>query len=186
FRSSSVRFYHISQGLAADASKDQSGKKIIRVTHWQLEPGYRQGLQWAIDEYNKLPHVKAAKVEVVQAPIPQRIYNQFMNVHLISGTAPDISAKGFTRLIQGNALARFYAPLGDYVEEPNPYNTQEYQIPGLPDELSNYLKNARWMDTFFDGMQGGYDNGLNDYYAISVSTTGGVRLFYNMDILASV
>ncbi len=181
---SAFRFYATSQELAQGSG--EGGQKILRITHWQLEPGFREALQWVIDEYNALPKVKAAKVRIIQAPVPQRVYNQFMNVHLISGTASDIAVKGGTELIKGSALAQFYAPLGSYIEAPNPYNAPQYLSPDLPEETAHFLENAPWRDTFFDGLVGGYDNNLSDYYGIPICATGGVRLFYNIDILHRV
>ena len=89
-----------------------------------------------------------------QNAISERVYAQFMNVHLISGTAPDIAVKRETDLIKGNALAKFFSPLGNYVEEPNRYNQPEYQADDISMELSQYLADTMWRDTFFDGLQG--------------------------------
>lgn len=167
------------------SAKNESNddQKIIRVAHWQLEPGYREAIDWAIAEYEQLPHVKEAGIKVEQIPLPTRVYNQFMNVHLISGTAPDIAAAGFNTLIQGNAIARFYASLGDYVNEPNPYNSDQYLAQNLDPELRNYLISSPWQETFMDGMEGGWKPELNDYYSVPISNLGGMRFFYNMDIV---
>ncbi len=155
---------------------------VIRVIHWQLEPGYREGLQWAIDEYNNLPHVKEAGIRVEQQGVTQKVYGQFMNIHMIGGTGPDIAQNGTTRLIRGNAIARFYAPLSDYVTEPNPYNSPEFLPEGLDPELAEMLATSAWSETLIDGMKGGYEEKLNDFYSIPVSTPGDVRLFYNMKL----
>ncbi|WOO41278.1 hypothetical protein [Rubellicoccus peritrichatus] len=178
---SAGRFFLISQSGDAD-----DAKKVVRVTHWQLEPGYRDAMQWAIDQYNELPHVKEANVVVEQAAITEKVYNQFMNVHLISGTAPDIASKGMTQLIKGNNVARYYAAISDYINDPNPYNKPEYLPDDLDPKTAEYLTNATWKDTFIDGMQGGYDPLLDDYYAVPVSTFGQGRLFYNMTLLKEV
>lgn len=168
------------------ATEEVSGMRIVRVTHWQLEPGFREALQWAMEEYNRLPHVREAGVEVRQLPITERVFNQFLNVHLIAGTAPDVAARGMSRLIQGAATARFFTPLGGYVGEPNPYNARERLSPELPEELKEYLEGAPWSDTFLDGMEGGFEPLLQDYFAVPVSVWGGLRLFYNMDLLERV
>ncbi|WP_269522651.1 extracellular solute-binding protein [Coraliomargarita parva] len=180
---SAVRFYTVSR--TTSGSGEVSGK-VIRVAHWQLEPGFREALQWAMDEYNNLPEVKEAGVSVMQTPIAERVYNQFMNVHLISGTAPDIAVKNSSELIKGNALAKFYAPLGSYTASPNPYNQPEFQVEGLPTKLSTFLSDTKWKDTFFDGLQGGYEETLSDYYAIPICTWGGMRFIYNLRILGEV
>ncbi|MGE9296028.1 MAG: ABC transporter substrate-binding protein [Puniceicoccales bacterium] len=178
---SAVRFAIVSQNLGNGEAEDAPG--VVRVAHWQLEPGFREGLQWVMDEYNAQPHVQEAGIRVEQTPISERVYNQFMNVHLISGTAPDIAVKRQSELIKGNALAKFYTPLGGYTEEPNPYNAPEYQVEGLDPKLSKHLAEIRWKETFFDGLQGGYEEELSDYYAIPVSTWGGIRLIYNLSLL---
>jgi len=179
---SAIRFWMVSRDLGEGEARGE----IIRVAHWQLEPGFREALQWAIDEYNALPRVKAAGVVVEQTAIAERFYNQFMNVHLISGTAPDIAVKKQSELISGNALASFYAPLGTYVEKPNPYNAMEWQIADLPVKLAKFLSEAPWRDTFFDGLEGGFEEYLSDYYAIPICTWGGLRMIYNLSILEDV
>ncbi len=179
------RFFYVA-GYFGKEKEHASDEKVVRVTHWQLEPGYRDALDWAIEKYNELPHVKAANVRVEQAAITEKVYNQFMNVHLISGTAPDIAAKGKTQLIKGNAVARYYAPLGVYINDPNPYNTAEYLDPDLDPELAEYLGKASWKDTFTDGMLGGFDEELDDYYAIPISTWGSMRMFYNAKLLDKI
>ena len=157
-----------------------SGKRQVLVAHWQLEPGFREGLQWAIDQYNELPHVREAGIQVEQTGITEKVYSQFMNVHLISGTAPDIAAKGKTELIKGNAVAKFFAALGSYVTEPNPYNNIQNLSSDLDPQLAEYLAKAPWKDTFVDGMAGGYDEQLDDYYAVPIASFGSMRIFYNM------
>ncbi|WP_309380795.1 hypothetical protein [Cerasicoccus frondis] len=165
--------------------KNQEGEegKVVRIAHWQLEPGYREALDWAMDEYCRLPHVKEAGIKVVQMPMPTRVYNQFMNVHLISGTAPDIAEAGFTSMIQGNSIARFYASLGTYASEPNPYNALEFTSEEMDPKLREFLATAPWKDTFIDGMERGWKQELNDYYSVPVSGFGGLRLFYNLSLV---
>jgi len=180
---SAVRFTTLMNGGGSD---EDGSQKVIRIAHWSLEPGFRESFQMVIDAYNNLPHVKEQNAKVIQEPIPERVYNQVMNVHLISGTAHDLAVKGRSELAKGNALAKFFAPLGSYTLEPNPYNAPEYQIPDLPGELSEFLATAPWRDTFVDGLQGGYDISLNEYYAIPLVTRGEIRLFYNLDLLERV
>lgn len=179
---SAGRFLAISIG--GNSGEEEGSGKTILVAHWQLEPGFREGLQWAIDQYNELPHVKAAGVEVEQTGITEKVYAQFMNVHLISGTAPDIAAKGKTQLIQGNAIAKFFTGLGSYVTEPNPYNNIHNLSEDIDPELADYLAKAPWKDTFVDGMQVGYDEKLDDYFAVPIASWGPVRIFYNMKLVA--
>jgi len=159
-------------------------RKVIRVVHWQLEPGYREGLEWAINEYNNLPHVKKANVHVEQQGVPHRVYVQFLNVHLIAGTAPDIAVKPTgTEVIKGSAIARFFMPLSGDIGQPNKYNAEQYLPEDISPELAKFLQESSWSDTFIDGMKGGYDTVLNDYYAIPVSTWGGQRFFLNLKLV---
>lgn len=183
---SAVRFGLLQMQIRRTRVDRDDAERVLRVTHWQLEPGFREAMQWAIDRYNALPHVQAANVRIEQLAITERVYNQFMNVHLISGTAPDIANRGKTRLVQGNNMARFYTALGEYISDPNPYNQPQYLNPGLPDDLVDFLENAPWQDTFVDGMLGGYDWTLNDYYAIPISGLGSLRLFYNRTLLRDI
>lgn len=175
-----VKLQHFDSAGGGDADG------LIRVAHWQLEPGFREGLQWAIDRYHELPHVRESGIRVKQTPIPEKIYNQFMNVNLISGTAPDLAVKGQTRLIQGNHAARFYANLGDYIESPNPYN----RLLPLPDghrgTPGENWADLPWRETFADGMRSGFDPVLEDFYAVPISTPGPLRLFYNQTLMIEV
>ncbi|MEM1058533.1 MAG: extracellular solute-binding protein [Verrucomicrobiota bacterium] len=160
-----------------------SNERVLRIVHWQLEPGYREGLQWAIDEYNSLPHVREAGYRVQQQAVPERIYGQFLNVHLISGTAPDLAALGMSRVVKGNTVARFFQSVSDQVVAPNPYNSPE-TLPGyLSESEKQAIAKMGWQETFLDGMKGGFIQDLNDYFAVPVSAFGSIRLFYNMDLV---
>ena len=145
-------------------------KTIIRVSHWQLELGYRQALQAVIDEYEKLH----PGVEVVQMPVTEKIYGQWLNTHLISGTAPDIAELGFAKLASDTQyLARFFLPLTELIDEPNPYNA-DTEIADWP-----------WRETFIDGMRGGYRAELQDYFSAPTSMFT-VRIYYNKDLLRRI
>ncbi|MFQ3671785.1 MAG: hypothetical protein SNJ84_10050, partial [Verrucomicrobiia bacterium] len=178
-----VRFVGIAYQNRTAEDPEADGKRVVRVTHWQLEPGFREAMDWAIGQYNQLPHVKAAGVEVKQLAITEKVYNQFMNIHLISGTAPDIASRGMTNLVRGTATARFYTPLGSYVNEPNPYNARELLPEHLSEETKRRLAEGSWADTFLDGMEGGFVIELQDYFAVPISIWGGLRIFYNLDLL---
>ncbi|GHC02686.1 ABC transporter substrate-binding protein [Cerasicoccus arenae] len=179
---SAGRFLRIS--LTGGDGED-ADSKVIRIAHWQLEPGYREALDWAMSEYMKLPKVQEAGIRVEQVPINQRIYNQFMNVHLISGTAPDIAARNSQVIASGNT-ARFYSAMDSYISQPNPYNAQKFLADGLDPALAEYLSASSWQDTAVDGMRGGYDEILDGYYGIPVSTLGNGRIYYNDHILKLV
>ena len=185
FSGSAIRYALVSATMQSSEDLEAGGKKIIRFSHWQLEPGYRDGLQWAIDEYNNLPHVKEADVEVMQIPLSDKIYKQFLTVHLISGTAPDLIT-GSSQISSGTNVARFYTPLSSIVTLPNPYNAAPYLPENADSELADYLATAPWAETFFNGMRSGFVDQLSDYYSAPISTAGGGRLFYNGNILRKV
>lgn len=145
--------------------------RTIRICHWQLESGFREALQELIDEYEAYYlEAHGERVRVLQLPISEKGYAEFINTGLIGGTAPDIIEKGKADTAsEASYVARFFKPLGDYILEPNPYNV------GTP------LEGVPWQQTFFDGMQSAYDRQLLDYYYIPFSMFSS-RMFYNKDI----
>jgi len=92
--------------------------KTIRICHWQLESGYREGLQQVIDAYNTL-HA-ADRIRVLQVPVTEKVYAQWLNVNLIADNAPDIAEMGKARLAQGENVAKYFMPLGREILAPNP------------------------------------------------------------------
>ena len=157
--------------------------KMIRIAHWQLEPGYREALERIITTYNALPQVKEARVKIVQMSVPGKFYRQWLNVHLMSGTAPDICKKNNKTMFSGDYTARYFEPLGDYISQPNPYNAPKYLPQGLPKDLVQTLSANPWHETFTDGMIGGWDEKLQDHYAVPTSFIGPIRLFYNRTMI---
>ncbi len=151
------------------------GKKIIRIAHWQLELGYREAMQAVIDEYEKInPDVK-----VIQMPVTGKIYAQWLNVHLLAGTAPDIAEMGSAKASRDTRyVARFFEPLGEVVARPNHYNALKYDTSGDGLDLSD----VPWRETFADGMQSAYTEDLQDYFSVPTSMFT-ARLFYNKDLL---
>lgn len=152
-------------------------QRVVRFLHWQLEPGFRESLQVVIDEYNALPHVVESGYTVEQIAISEKFYPQFLNVHLISGTAPDLATRGKASLV--SQTDQFFEPLGAVVNEPNYYNTEETIPHDLDPAVRDLLINGPWRETFIDGMQSGYEEALRNYYAIPVSNWGPVRLYFN-------
>ncbi len=145
-------------------------KTVLRLCHWQLELGYRDALEKMIAEYEKLhPDVK-----IVQQPITERYYSAWLNTQLISREAPDIAEMGMSKLLTDDSyMVRFFLPLGDIVEQPNPYNA------------GTDLASIPWRETFIDGMRGGYKESLQDYYCVP-TTTCAMRLFYNKQLLRQI
>jgi raffinose/stachyose/melibiose transport system substrate-binding protein len=161
-------------------------KTILRIQHWQLEMGYRGAMQAVIDDYVKMRKERfGEEVEIIQIPVTERVYGQLLNTHLISGTAPDLAELGKAKLASDDQyLARFFQPLTELIDEPNPYNDPKYW-PNLTEaEKAKLLKikSLPWRETFIDGMRSGYREKLQDYFSAPTSMFT-LRLFYNKDIL---
>ena len=168
-----------SMETGALASATGEKRRVIQVMHWQLEPGYREAMQGVIDEYNALPHVVAANAEVRQLDMTERVYAQVLNVHAVSGTAPDICQRGQSALVQGSGVGRYFEGLGTQANEPNPYNAPDRLPAGLDPELAELLSESPWRDTLIDGMQAGWVPQLQDFYAVPTSFFGSPKIYYN-------
>jgi len=148
-------------------------KVVLRFAHWQLEPGIRSAIDRLIERYEKLH----PDVEVRQILIPEEGYFRWVNTQLIGRTAPDMIECGLGGTV-GWALwpkfyARYFLPLDRYVDQPNPYNK------GTP------LENTPWRKTYFDEMDGGYEESLQSYFRVPLSAFT-VRLYYNKDLINEV
>lgn len=139
-------------------------KKVIRICHWQLELGYRGAMQTLIDKFEQ----KYPDVKVVQLPISEKTYGQWVTTQLIGRTAPDIIEMGMFNVKE--ALPRYFIPLTDILRKPNPFNADNPELKNLP-----------WMDTFNDGLQSSYVPELIDYYRVGFNTFS-VRIFYNKSL----
>jgi raffinose/stachyose/melibiose transport system substrate-binding protein len=138
---------------------------IVRIAHWQLENGPKEAFDKIAQEYMRLhPGVK-----VEPLPIPEKIYPNWAITQLIGETAPDI----IQVRTWDNTLTRFFVPLSELADKPNPYN-KGTDLEGVP-----------LRQTFFDGMEGGYSPLLLEYYWIPVSASS-IRLFYNLDLLEEI
>jgi len=144
------------------------GKKVIRLAHWQLELGVRD----AIEELAKDFEAQNPGVDIVQIPITERAYAQWVTTQLIGRTAPDLIELGMFNVI--DYCGRYFMPLGDIIRKPNPYNSKDPNLKNLP-----------WMDTFHDGLASTYITELLDYYGIGFSRFT-IRIFYNKDIFKEV
>jgi ABC-type glycerol-3-phosphate transport system substrate-binding protein len=136
---------------------------VIRIAHWQLESGIRDALDTLARDYERLN----PGVRIEQNPIPERIYPSWLKTQLVGGTAPDLIQVG--KGSDDETLARFFRPLTEAVELPNPYNA------GTP------LAGIRWRDTFVDGLTGteSYKPNLLEYYGIPLSMIT-IRMYYNV------
>jgi raffinose/stachyose/melibiose transport system substrate-binding protein len=158
---------------AGRGSGGEEPRKVLRFAHWQLEPGIRKALDDLIAEYEELH----PDTEVRQILIPEEGYFQWVNTQLIGRTAPDMIECGQGGTVAWALWPKFYAryflPLDRYVDEPNPYND------GTP------LEGVPWRETFFDEMDGGYDDSLQSYFRVPLSAFT-QRLYYNKPLVEKV
>ena len=149
--------------------RTEAGDKVIeiRLAHWQLEGGIRTAIDTMAKEYMK----RHPGIRITQIPIPERIYRNWLITQLVGGTAPDIIQVGMGSTDEH--MARFFVPLTEIAQKPNPYNK------------GNDFENTPLRDTFFDGMLGGFNQNLLEYYGVPISghTT---RLYVNLDLLEEI
>lgn len=143
------------------------GAIILRISHWQLEAGVRDGINEMAKEYQKThPNVR-----ILQEAIPEGTYGQWLSTQIMSGTAPDIIEMG---MIPSQVMLAYYNRycyvLTPYVNKPNPYNKD------------NEFANVPLRNTFKDGMAAGYVKEIQEYMQISLACFV-VRVFYNVDLL---
>lgn len=166
FGYSGLRVWQHGREQAGDA-----GVKVIRLAHWQLEPGVREAFDAIAAEYMRLhPHVK-----VEQLPIPGRVWTQWLRTQLVGGNPPDLIEVANYQ-ITDEMLSRYFVPLTQYLEEPNPYNAGDPALRDLswrrsfaaelvPEETVHY-----------------YSANLLEYYAVPNAMVT-VRVFYNREIM---
>ncbi len=162
----SVAIHRIATRPSAQSS---DGTERIRFSHWQLEGGLREAFDTLSREYEALhPGVK-----IEQVAIPERTYTQWLRTQLVGETITEIVQIGYG--VDDEILARFFTPLTNYVDQPNPYNAGT-DLAGVP-----------LRDTILDGMQGvsSYSPNLLEYYGIPVSMFT-VRMFYNRTLWKSL
>lgn len=151
----------------SNSSPDGTKPIELRIAHWQLENGPRAAFEALASEYNRLhPNIK-----VVQIPIPERIYGNWLVTQLVGEIPPDLIELGVG--MTDERLARFFTPLSELADLPNPYNR------GTP------FEGRPLRDTFGDGMQGGYYPNLVEFYGVPVSGKS-IRMFYNLDLLREI
>ncbi len=141
--------------------------EVIRIAHWQLEAGYRGSMDQAIKRYEALnPGVK-----ILQLAITEKVYGQWLNTHLLAGTAPDIFELGKSKVLSSDTyLPRFLVPLSEAAQRPNPYNK------------GTSAQNLRWRDTFRDGMRSGLHPITQEYYSAPTCLFT-ARIYINTNLL---
>ncbi len=150
--------------VARPAGAAGDGREVIRIAHWQLEAGIRQGIDAAARAYEAMH----PGVRIEQILVPERVYPTWLTTRLIGGTAPEIIE--LAPNYDAARVTRFFRPLGAEVDAANPYNAGT-ALEGLP-----------WRNTFVDGLASGYHEELSDYYGVG-PFTGSRALYYNKRLL---
>lgn len=143
----------------------------VRIAHWQLESGLRDALDAVIEEYKKV----RPDVRVEQVPVPERLGKNWARTQLVGGTAPTIFQIGGVMGITDETLARYFMPISDYIDDPNPYNE------------GTDLESTPWRETFLDNLTSppAYSPVLLDYYG-TTSTLFVIRIYYNVELLKEI
>lgn len=150
----------------ASARGDDSGVQTITIAHWQLEDGFREGVDYAIKEFEKLKAQEGKRVKVIQSTVPVRGYSQWYITQLISGNPADIIELSHSQELQ----SRYFLPLSNVIAKPNPFNK------------GTFAENIPWKDTFIDGMDSSINEVLSEYYGIGIFRHV-TRLYVNLDLL---
>jgi ABC-type glycerol-3-phosphate transport system substrate-binding protein len=148
-----------------------SGKTVIRFCHYSLQPTVRRAFQEVFAEYER----RRPDVQVVEMPIPESAYPQFMRTKLVGGMAPDVVQLGHHFPGMEDLQTAYFAPLTWAVEQPNPYNA------GTPSS------GRRWRETFVDGLGSNeaYNAAQHQYYGVSLQVAT-IRVHYNVALLKKI
>lgn len=149
------------------SSENDPSVRTIRIAHWQLEDGASAAIDAAAREYERMH----PGVRIIQMRVPEKVYPNWVTTQLVGGTAPDLIQIG--KGIDQARMARFFEPVSDEVVKPNPYNV------GTP------LEGVPWRDTYIDGMIGGFDEVLQDYYGAPLFMAT-VRMYYNRTLMQRI
>lgn len=143
--------------------------KVIRLGHWQLEPGVREAFSVMGEDYQRLhPNVR-----VRQDAIPDRMYGQWLTTQLLGRSAPDILQVMNYQIPYNIWLSyyiRFFEVMTPHVMKPNPYN-KGTEFEGVP-----------LLDTTKDGLRFCYQKEMQEFMAIGLAQFG-TRIFYNKTLL---
>lgn len=135
--------------------------RVLRFAHWQLEGGIRDAFDVLAREYEALH----PGVVVKQIAIPASVWGNWTTTQLIGGTPPDLIEIGLGVTV--SQVSRFFRPITEYVEKPNPYNH------------GTDLETVPWRGTFHDNLE---STASMDCYGVSPFAAT-YRAFYNQDLL---
>lgn len=147
--------------LSRTAQEFDSDTRVLRFAHWQLEGGIRDAFDELAREYEAIH----PGVVIKQIAIPERIWKNWTTTQLVGGTPPDLIEIGLG--ITTSQTSRFFRPITEYVEQPNPYNR------------GTKLETVPWRATFHDNLE---SSTSMDCYGVSPFAAT-YRAFYNLELL---
>lgn len=167
---------------------EEASHDVIRMVHWQLELGVRDGLNEMIRRFEKKKAAEGTPVKIVQILMPEGAYKQYITTQMIGETAPDMVELGF---FPSEFFGRYFLPLSEVISRPNPLIAERaselaarHAVAADPDSplpLYRSLENLPWMDTFRDGLRSQFNDDAQEYYGVGFSQFT-VRMFYNKDL----
>ncbi len=149
--------------------EDTSNLQTIRFAHWQLESGIREAFDKLAADYMALH----PDVRVVQMPVPENIYANWLRTQLIGGTAPELIETDTGHGETNEILANYFEPITPYLSQVNPYNKD------------NALARTPWRETFVDGLSHAYNQELLQNFSIPNSMFT-IRMFYNRPLWRAI
>lgn len=163
--------------LTVNGSRKTSAEppeRVLRIGHYQLEAGVREGLATVATEYERLH----AGVRIEQIAVPKRMFSAWMRTQFAGGTAPDLVQLG-EGLTEEIALQNF-RPISSHLRSPNPYDQPRSSSAAMPNSPT-------WRDSFVDGLTSypSFIPALIDHYGIP-NALFTLRVFYNRDLLAKI
>lgn len=142
---------------------------VVRIAHRHLDEGVQRGLDEAARAYER----ENPRVHIKQLAIPERVWAQWVRTQLVGNTAPELIELGTG--IDDELTARFFRPLGDIADRPNPENE------------GTSLEGRVWRNTFIDGLNNApnFNLALMETYGIPL-TMFTQRMFYNRALLREI
>ncbi len=137
---------------------------VLTVAHWQLEDGFREGMEKALKKFCELKKQQGINVKVVQSTVPFRGYRQWFMTQLLGDEPADL----IVPLGSPGLVNQYFNALDEYMDQPNPFNK------GTP------LANVVWRDSFITPCMPDetYGKTFQPGYSMHVQ-----RLFVNVDLL---
>jgi ABC-type glycerol-3-phosphate transport system substrate-binding protein len=134
----------------------------LTVAHWQLEDGYREGMEEIIRRYEEMKAKEGVKVRITQSTVPWRAYLQWFTTQMVAGEPADV-----IETVTSEQASRYATPLDRYVGRPNPYNK------GTP------VEPLTWRDSLI-----GFDRNMRAGSYVWVYTSASLaRIFGNLDLI---